>query len=127
MIMNRLWRSFLKLYPRQHRERFAAEMTAVFAAAWNERRGRLGRLWFSAREIAGLISGAVAERFRRSSPAVEVPSPAMKLQSQIEANLRRMEHAIASHQFEKARFYSHYDVKLREQLRQAGEDRGRAA
>jgi len=122
-----LWRVFLRLYPREHREQFGAEMTAVFAAAANERRGWRERLWFCAREFAGLISGATAERFRRNPPVVEDPSPAVKLQTQIETNLRRMEHAIANHQFERARFYSYYDLKLRAQLRKVAEDHGRAA
>jgi len=125
MTVNWLWRAFLRLYPREHREQFGAEMTSVFASAANERRGWLKRVWFCVREIAGLIWGATAERFRRHSPAVE--NPAVTLQTQIEANLRRMEHAIANHQFDKARFYSYYDLKLRELLRKAAENRGRAA
>jgi hypothetical protein len=39
-----------------------------------------------------------------------------------EANLRRMEHAIATHQFERARFYSHVDLRLRERLNRPQEE-----
>jgi len=127
MTMSWLWGAFLRLYPREHREQFGAEMRAVFEAASKERRGWRERLWFDAREIAGLMSGATAERFRRNSRRPEDLSPSARLETQIQTNLRRMEQAIASHQFERARFYSYYDLKLREQLRKAAENRDKAA
>lgn len=127
MIVSWLWRVFLKLYPREHREQFGAEMRAVFEEASNERREWLERMHFCLREIAGLMWGAMKEHFRRDPPAPHDPSPAVKLRTQIETNLRRMEHAIANHQFDRARFYSYYDLKLRDKLQGITDDRDRAA
>jgi len=108
----------LQLYPHEHREQFGAEMNAVFKAALNEQRGWLERLWFCAREFAGLIAGAGVEHLRRGPIPAEEPSANVSLQTQIEANLRCMEHAIAHHRFEEARSCSWYDLQLRDQLRQ---------
>jgi len=124
--MSWLWGVFLRIYPRSHREEFGAEMKSVFESAAREQRGWFARARFWAREIGGLLSGAAVEHLRRSG-SPETPNPAAKLETQIQTNLRRMEHAIANHQFEKARFYSYYDEKLRAQLRKLEDSGGRAA
>lgn len=61
-----IYRHLLRLYPAFHRQRFAAEMTAVFGElqAENISRGMLARGVFYWRETAGVVSGAVREHWR---------------------------------------------------------------
>jgi hypothetical protein len=120
--MKRVWKMLLQLYPLAHRQKFAAEIEAVFDQAAEERRARGWRSFagFGIAELAGLLTGAGTAWTTTSSHAeplnAEVPNGVTRTQTLIEANLRRMEHAIATHQFEKARFFSHVDRKLRERL-----------
>ena len=119
--MKRAWRTLLRLYPPAHRELFAAEMEAVFDQAAEERRmaGWLAFAGLLIAELYGLLMGAggawLAES-RRGPLAVGLPDEATTTQTLLEVNLRRMEHAIAAHQFEQARFCSYYDLQLRERL-----------
>jgi hypothetical protein len=57
MTMPWLYRLFLLLYPREHRDQFGAEMLWVFTESAAERRG-LDRIRFTAAECAGLALGA---------------------------------------------------------------------
>jgi hypothetical protein len=124
--MKRVWKMLLRLYPPAHRESFADEMETVFDQAAEERRkpGRLSFAGFLIAELFGVLMGAgaawIAER-RRATLTAGVPDETTKTQTLIEANLRRMEHAIATHQFESARFFSYSDLKLRERLRRLRE------
>ena len=61
-----LYRRLLRLYPRAHRLEFGDEMLAVFLEARAESRdeGAFRRGVFCAREIAGLLRGAVMEHVR---------------------------------------------------------------
>jgi hypothetical protein len=124
--MKRVWKTLLRLYPPAHRESFAAEMEAVFDQAAEERRGAgwLSFAGFLIAELFGVLRGAgavwVAEcrarGGRRGPLAVSLPNDVTTTHPLIEANLRRMEHAIATHRFERARFFSYHDVQLRERL-----------
>ncbi|MGA3024847.1 MAG: hypothetical protein ABSF98_08775 [Bryobacteraceae bacterium] len=118
--MKRVWKALLRLYPPAHQESFAAEMEAVFDQAAEERRGAgwLSFARFLFAELLGMLGGAGAAWTTKSRGAIAIglPDDATRIQTLIEANLRRMEHAIATHQFEKARFFSYYDLKLREHI-----------
>src|SRR3989442_1758146 len=58
-----LYRFLLRLYPRAYRHEFGAEMLAVFREAQTEtwKKGVLPRGMFCAREVAGLLRGALEE------------------------------------------------------------------
>lgn len=64
--MTKIYRSLLKLYPREHRSVFADEMLTVFrdaqADAWQGR--TVESVAFYLREISGLLGGAAHERIR---------------------------------------------------------------
>lgn len=61
-----IWRSLLQLYPRSYRREYGEEMMAVLADVRAEcsERGFWGRCRTSARETAGLLSGALQEHLR---------------------------------------------------------------
>ena len=52
------------------------------------------------------------------APCAAVPNEIAEAEKRVEFCLRRMEHAIATHDFPGARFYSNEDLKARENLRQ---------
>jgi len=52
------------------------------------------------------------------APCSAVPNEIAEAEKRVEFCLRRMEHAIATHDFPGARFYSNEDLKARENLRQ---------
>jgi hypothetical protein len=116
--MKHVWKMLLRLYPPAHRASFAAEMEEVFEQAAEERRrqGWLSFAGFLLAELFGLLLGAGAAWTRETRSRGPNGDPVAKTKTLIEANLRRMEHAIATHQFERARFFSHYHLKLRERL-----------
>ena len=51
------------------------------------------------------------------APCAPVPDDIAEAEKRVEFCLRRMEHAIATHDFPGARFYSNEDLKARERLR----------
>jgi post-segregation antitoxin (ccd killing protein) len=121
----------LILYPREHRDRFAEEMTQVFEQAAEERRA-LGWTWyvtFALGEIVGLLVGA-AEAWMRvrevSAPkpvakvaaasSSYVPQELLEAQQRVDANVAAMVQAIANHQFERARFLSNQEREARANL-----------
>jgi hypothetical protein len=61
-----LYRNLLYLYPPAHRREFCEEMMAVFEEAEREawQKGVTGRVLFCAREVAGVVSGALEEHMR---------------------------------------------------------------
>jgi hypothetical protein len=116
----------LLLYPRGHRDQFAEEMLDVFDEASTERREH-GRGWyvrFALAEFSGLIAGAV-EAWLAPQPAAEVrtarssylPQELLDAQQRVDANIAAMVHAIANHQFERARALSNQEREARENLR----------
>jgi hypothetical protein len=139
----------LRLFPRDYRASFQAEMTAAFEQAGAERRalGRFAYLRFAMAELAGVAVRAPLEWIAkmttsgtvrgRSVPDVRMMRPAgvprqlwfsqlhpdtepdqiAEVERRVEFCLRRMEHAIATHDFEGARFYSIQDLEARERLR----------
>lgn len=118
----------LRLYPKEHGELFGDEMAAVLRQASEDRRadGRWAYARFLVWEVAGLVAGAAAvwaARFagqRRVQPSPDAPAPLpdeiRETERQIQRSIDCMVHAIANHQFTKARFYSIAERKFRERL-----------
>jgi hypothetical protein len=124
--MRRAYRFCLLLYPRQRRDQFAEEMLGVFDEAFAERRAQ-GWAWsvrFAFAEFTGLVAGA-AEAWLGAKPAAEVrtaassnlPPELAEAQQRVDANIAGMVHAIAHHQFERARNHSDAERRDRECLR----------
>jgi len=134
--MKRAYRFCLLLYPREHRDQFAEEMTHVFEEAFAEGRAQ-GRAWyvrFGFAEITGLIGGAAGAWLdRRCAAPVPAQSPAqgcmpqelVEAQQHVDASIAAMVHAIANHQFERARLLSNQEREARENLRMLQEKYGR--
>lgn len=61
-----LYRHAMRLYPALHREQFGEEMISVFRElrAETATEGMLARSRFCAREIAGVVAGALREHWR---------------------------------------------------------------
>jgi len=130
--MKRVYGVFLRLYPREYRDLFGPEVLSVFAQAAEEQRARGWSTWawFMASELSGALvsaGGHWIDRFsaRRRAADPEVAgarrrglfSALDEAQNRIDLNLKRMEHAIAHHDFAAARAYSIEDLKAREELR----------
>jgi hypothetical protein len=106
--MRRVYLILLRLYPAEYRALFESEMLTLIEEASAEQRGR-GRaafFWFSLRELVGLVCGGGFEwiaRCGRSRAYLDcVPCGA----DRVEFLIRRMEYAIAHHQFERSRYYA---------------------
>jgi hypothetical protein len=128
---NGLYRALLALYPREYRFVFGEEMVAVYsdAAAKCRNCGLLGYSWFVARECGGLVGGLVREWRARSRGETEylevLPAMAVAVgtsteiadvQVRLRRALKRMELAIAWHDFPGARRYSEEERVLRQEL-----------
>lgn len=126
--MRRTYKFILLLYPRGYRDQFAEEMTGVFEEASQESRAQ-GWAWqvrFAFAEIAGLIGGAAGAWLPRQSAApIPAQTPAgrwmpqelAEAQQRVDANVAAMVHAIANHEFEKARVLANQEREAREKLR----------
>jgi hypothetical protein len=66
--MRRVYKTLLRLYPRDYTKSFAAEMLAAFDEASEERRRRGAAIFlrFAVAELTGLVTGAVAELITKS-------------------------------------------------------------
>ncbi len=130
MTIKRAYQTLLRLYPADYKELFAAEMLATFVKADEECRakGRLRFMRFVFAELMGLLTGAVTEwalqlstgrsvRDRLSNPAVAGRQDDIaETEKRIEILIGNMVHAIANHDFPKARFYSDQERAAREHL-----------
>ena len=129
--MRRAYQFMLLLYPRGHRDQFAEEMTGVFEEAFAERRNQ-GGSWsirFALAEVTGLIGGAAGAWFdRKTVPAItpdtRLPQDLVEAEQRVNWNIARMVHAIANHQFERARVHSDQERVARENLRVLREKHG---
>jgi len=131
--MRRAYRFCLLLYPRQHRDQFAEEMLSVFDEAFADCREH-GWTWsirFAFAEVAGVVMGAAEARLSpkpapevQAAPYSNLPQELMEAQQRVDANLAGMVHAIANHQFEKARKHSDAERRARESVRVLGEKYG---
>src|SRR5437899_1662510 len=115
----RLYRFVLRFYPAEYRDMFGEEIAAVLQQRAAEKRAEA---WFAfaafvAREVAGLVAGVPREWSRPTQPLVARPATTVgESEARIHFLLKRMEYAIAHHDFEGARFYSREDEKERENL-----------
>lgn len=124
----RIYSVLLWLYPRAYREKFGEEMRGVFAARVRELRaeGRTAMVAFVWSEVLGALAGAFgAWRAQIGNPKAgetlaaegELPAEVLASERRIQKTLRWMEHAIANHEFTKARFFAYAEQKERETLR----------
>jgi hypothetical protein len=127
------YRALLRLYPKDHRTWFGAEMESVFEEAAREKRsrGRAAYLRFATAELAGLAVGSLAAwaaqvtgrgyahdpRLNRSADAAPLPGEVQEAQDRVNANLNGLLRAIAHRQFRKARIYATEEERAREDLR----------
>jgi hypothetical protein len=109
MNIQRVYGLLLRLYPGEYRERFSAEMWAVFdeAARERRRRGWPAFVCFVLNELAGLVTGA------RDAWLNRVPIRALPDEQCMRFIISRMEYAIAHHDFPGARFYASEEARLR--------------
>lgn len=143
--------ALLRLFPRDYRLFFEAEMLAAFGRASEEHRasGRIAYGRFVFAELAALAMSVLVEWIAKATtsssirarslpdlrmmrPAgvprelwftsartvsAAVPDEIAEAEKRVEFCLRRMEQAIATHDFPGARFFSNEDLKAREKLR----------
>jgi hypothetical protein len=113
----------LRLYPAEYQRLFTGEILDVVQQASEERRG----IAFTLKEMAGLILGAGVEwgiKLRRGKQYLsdqrdaegESLDEVTATGRRIQLHIRRMEHAIANHDFPNARFYAREEEKDREKL-----------
>jgi hypothetical protein len=134
----RIYKSLLHLYPGAYRALFADEMLDVFEQAHRNlpERSLSALVRFTAAEFTSVIAGAAIEWGARATsfgsdrmPGMletasegqrgpgNLPDDVRAAQDRVTFLLRRMEFAIANHQFQNARLYSEAERKARENLR----------
>lgn len=127
--MKKIYCRFLRFYPADYQATFAYEMRRVFEEAAKERRaaGWSAYLGFAVSELAGLCSAICAEWVARftvskpqfacaAAPVTDMPHEVAEAQRRVNSHVQQMIQAIASHEFEKARFHSKEEQKAREVL-----------
>jgi hypothetical protein len=131
MKMRRIYAALLNLYPRDYVASFGSEMlsTVELLAEEHRRRGRAAFIRFAMAELTGLMVGAAVEwmaRLRTDKPVAvayagrsggSVPDEVLESQRRIAFLISGMEHAIAHHDFPRARDYSYRERQEREKLR----------
>lgn len=126
--MKRTYQFCLLLYPRDYRDQFAEEMILVFeeASAEASSHGWAWQMRFLFGEFAGLVGASVRARIEprsvvpapaQNSTARWVPKDLADAQRRVDETIAGMVHAIANHQFERARFFSNQERVARENLR----------
>lgn len=117
---------------------FAPEMLALLEekAFDTSRRAWSAYFYFVVTESLGLLKGAAEEWIAKltnesyatdqslwegADNEVSLPAEVRRAQKHIRLILACMEHAIANHQFEKARFYSHAEHRARQRLQRLQE------
>jgi hypothetical protein len=122
----------LRLYPREYRTLFGAEMLAVLTESARERRcqGQPASVSFLLTELLGLVEGAAVEwRAKWTSRdylaasqvsqtgRAALPAEVREAERHLEVTLQQMVEAIAHHQFQQARSLSAAERDARENLR----------
>lgn len=131
--MMRFYEVLLGFYPSEYKALFAEEIAVVLreAAENSRRRGIIAFILFGFRETLGLIFGLGAEwmaKFTtfnsymsycsRSMASDAASDEVIASEKRIQFFCRKMEHAIAHHDFEGARFYAGEEGKERVRLEQ---------
>jgi hypothetical protein len=119
--MKRVFRLFLLLYPAEYRRIFGEEMTNTFEELGHEHGWSVR---FVIAELGGLIRGAASAWLERRRPAVATDGPArpwmprevVEAQQRVDEHVAAMVHAIANHQFERARELSNQEREARANL-----------
>ncbi len=129
--MRQTYGALLRLYPAEYRAIFAQEMLEDFnqAAADCGKRGSTAFVSFVLRELTALLRGLLAEWMEKwttntgyltncSAPTErsDLPLELVGMEERLQLILRRMEFAIAHHDFPKARLYSDQERIAREHL-----------
>jgi hypothetical protein len=131
--MMRIYRALLRFYPEGFRAAFADEILVTLARVEAERAKlrSISRILLSGREIAGLVAGVFAERFRLGRSRYEVPAIASgrgfpphvsvsseiaELEESIRFHLAQTIDCIAHHKFEGARFHAREEERARQRL-----------
>jgi hypothetical protein len=133
MEMRQIYAALLRLYPKDHRTRFAAEMLNVFEKAAEQRggEGRLALVRFVQSEFIGVMFGAGAAWIAKSTAGSSargrslcmsvgqstLPNELIEAESRVAILISRTVHAIANHDFPGARSYSNEEQAARENLR----------
>jgi hypothetical protein len=131
MKLRRIYMVLLGLYPRDYVASFGAEMlsTSEMLAEEHRGRGRAAFVRFAMAELIGLIVGAAVEwmaKFRTNRSVAgacvdrsgrSMPDEVLESQRRIAFLIKGMEHAIANHDFPRARNYSYQERQEREKLR----------
>ncbi len=135
-MVKKSFHALLRLYPKPYRKAFAPEMMAVFEQAIDEQRqhGLVSLVCFACSELMGLALGAGREWMARFSSKnylggcqmnaaidlnqyKELPNEVVEAQKRIDALVKNMVQAIATHSFQKARFYSNEERREQQTLR----------
>ena len=131
-MVQQAYRTLLQLYPADYKLVFREEMLSTFVKAAENRRaqGGLAFVQFAVAELMGLATGAAAEWISKltTDPAVRarcMQTDVAQAERRMEVIIGHMVHAIANHDFPKARLYSDQERALREQLRLINETQGR--
>jgi hypothetical protein len=97
---------------------FESEMLMLFEEASAEQRGRglAAFFWFSLRELVGLVGGGGFEWIAKCGRPDRYLEPVPYGAERLAFLIRRMEYAIAHHQFAKARYYAEEERLEREKL-----------
>jgi hypothetical protein len=131
--MTLAYRALFRLYPKDHRTCFGAEMQSVFEEVAQDHRSRgwAAYLRFALAEYAGLVIGAGTawavtlagrgyvynQRLIRPANAAALPGEVQEAQDRLTANLTGLLHAISHRQYLKARRYAAEEQKARAELR----------
>ena len=124
-----IYRLALRLYPRAYREKFGDEMLRTLEAVPHERGGGTS----AARELGGLLRGAIAAWFLGSADAstatglreiglaeggvrIPIPEDLLAAERRVALLVDRMTRAIATHKFVEARACSFEERQARAEL-----------
>ncbi|MDQ2842438.1 MAG: hypothetical protein M3Y72_15605 [Acidobacteriota bacterium] len=143
MTIKRGYQTLLRLYPADYKALFAAEMLNTFVKADEacRARGRLRFMHFAFAELIGLLIGAAAEWVSKlltghwpglrhniqlvggcaSLSTGRIQDEVAETEKRIDDIIGNMVHAIANHDFPKARFCSDQERAAREHLRRLQE------
>jgi hypothetical protein len=113
--MRKAFSLILRLYPAEYRAAFGPEMVLTFQRAGMN--GNSGKPSFLVRELTGALTGVATEWIAKwklgsdylipvANLDAELPVDAVELRTRLSKLIRAMEHAIAHHDFPRARLYS---------------------